>query len=78
MKTPEGIPHYFYKQSTGGTNLHNHLIKQHPNKHNKASVKYEFLNRHQLWTEDASSQGIQNECQNLPPFFKMMFMNYLI
>ena len=46
MKTPEGIPQYFYKQNTVGTNLHNHFIKQNPNEHNKASVKYGFLNRH--------------------------------
>jgi hypothetical protein len=78
MKTPKGISQYFYKQSTGGSNLCNHLIKRHPNKYNEASAKHGFLNRHLLRTEDASSQGIRIGHQNIPPFSETMFMDYLV
>jgi hypothetical protein len=78
MKTPEGISQYFYKQSTGGTNLRNHLIKRHPDEYDEASAKYGFLNRRHLRTEDASSQGIRSGRQNLPPFSVTTFMDYLV
>ena len=67
---PEGVPNYFYAESTGNGKLRRHLRKQHPEEYDLAIETHKWDYKPTTQSNDA----LDNE---IPPFSKETFLEYL-
>ena len=76
---PDGIANFFYKPSTGNSNLRRHLYNLHAEEYDKAVVQYKWPVKLSTESRDASTQNAHNQCgREVPSFSPAAFLEHLV
>ncbi|KAI9433687.1 hypothetical protein BJY52DRAFT_1198561 [Lactarius psammicola] len=78
-KVPSSIANYFYRRSTGNSNLQDHLRKRHPKEYDQAVVEHRW--NYKLSTQSDAATAHKNtrnvRDQGFPPFSAATFLDHL-